>query len=125
MQIAIDFDGTIVKHAYPKVGDPVPSALETIRELRRAGHQIIIFTMRSGSGLQEAREYMISNGIQCYGYNENKSQVHWTSSPKVYAHIYIDDAALGCPLIKKDGERPFVNWEEVRRQLIERGFLEG
>ncbi|EPR67215.1 hypothetical protein [Cyclobacterium qasimii] len=33
--IAIDFDGTIVEHAYPKIGKKMLFAFETIRELEK------------------------------------------------------------------------------------------
>lgn len=29
--IAVDFDGTIVLHAFPEIGEPVPGAIETIK----------------------------------------------------------------------------------------------
>lgn len=40
-----------------------------------------------------------------------------TSSPKVHADLYIDDAALGCPLIYNPdfSDRPYVDWEKVRQ----------
>ena len=49
------------------------------------------------------------------GINEDPDQKEWTQSPKVYANLYIDDAALGCPLIFNPelSDRPFVNWPEV------------
>ncbi len=28
MIIAVDFDGTIVKHKYPEIGEPIPFAIE-------------------------------------------------------------------------------------------------
>ena len=35
--IAIDFDGTIVEHKYPKIGRPVPGALEKMHKWYKAG----------------------------------------------------------------------------------------
>jgi hypothetical protein len=50
---------------------------------------------------------------------ENPTQKEWTSSPKCYAHIYIDDAALGCPLVKgENGERDYVDWTAVEKLLF-------
>ena len=46
--IGIDFDGTIVEHKYPEIGNPVPGALETMKDLIQQGHKIILWTMRSG-----------------------------------------------------------------------------
>jgi len=42
----------------------------------------------------------------------NPTQDRWTDSPKCYANIFIDDAALGCPLIETDG-RSVVDWLKV------------
>lgn len=122
MIIAIDFDGTIVKHKYPHVGEPVPHATDVMRELINAGHKLILYTMRSGITLLEAQSYLQDNNIELYGLNTDPAQVEWTQSPKAYAHIYIDDAALGCPLIKTSA-RPYVDWIRVREILTEKGYL--
>lgn len=77
--------------------------------------------MRSDEKLQEAVEFMKFNGIILYGVNHNPTQDSWTSSPKAYAHFYIDDAAIGCPLIyPKNGDRPYVNWHAVTQILSQR-----
>jgi hydroxymethylpyrimidine pyrophosphatase-like HAD family hydrolase len=119
--VAIDFDGTIVEHRYPDIGEPVPYALETMRAMQSEGYKLILFTMRSGQFLQEAVDYLGAEGIELWGVNTNPAQKHWTDSPKVYAHVYIDDAAFGCPLIEKEDDRPVVDWLEVARhfELIE------
>ena len=52
--IAVDFDGTIVEDAYPRVGKPMPFALETIKMLQADGHRIILWTYRHGKALQDA-----------------------------------------------------------------------
>ena len=75
--------------------------------------------MRSGDELSDAVKWFEKNEISLYGINNNPSQKFWTDSPKVYAHIYIDDAALGCPLIFDHAisSRPFVNWVMVEEIL--------
>ncbi len=114
--IAIDFDGTIVTHKYPEIGAPVAYAIETMISLQQSGHQLILYTMRSDDKLQEAVDYCKSCGVEFWGVNENPDQRHWTRSPKVYAQVYIDDAALGCPLLgEKFKNRPYVDWREVRK----------
>lgn len=115
--IAIDFDGTIVEHKYPAIGAPIKGAIETIKELQARGHKIILWTMRSGKELDEAVAYLQENGITPWSVNQNPEQ-DWSTSPKAYAQIYIDDAALGCPLEKKCFDRPMVYWPAVRKQLI-------
>ena len=141
MVIAIDFDGTCVKHEYPKVGDDI-GAVPVLKRLVRAGHKLILWTMRcdsgvdSGkfhSGLTDAINWFKDNGIKLYGIQRNPTQDVWTKSPKCYAELYIDDAALGCPLsvdvemvgyeeFRQIG-RPYVNWVKVEEMLEEKGIL--
>ena len=124
MYIAVDFDGTCVTNEYPNVGRDI-GAVPVLKKLVDAGHKLILNTMRSGKELADAIRWFIDNNIPLFGINENPTQKSWTASPKVYAHIYIDDAALGCPLIT-DGlvtKKPFVDWEEVEKQLIKMEFI--
>jgi hypothetical protein len=122
MYIAIDFDGTCVTHEYPRVGKDI-GAVPVLKKLTDSGHQLILNTMRSGDELADAIQWFIDNDIPLYGVNENPTQKSWTASPKVYAHLYIDDAALGCPLMFNNAvsNRPFVNWELVD-QYIDRNL---
>lgn len=130
MLIAIDFDGTIVDHRFPDVGDPVPGAIEWMKRFQAAGAQLILWTMRSdkrgdaigplGVGpdhdyLQDAVDYCRASGVTFWSVNGNREQSSWTDSPKAYAHLYIDDAAFGCPLRENPrmGGRPFVDWDVV------------
>jgi hydroxymethylpyrimidine pyrophosphatase-like HAD family hydrolase len=125
----VDFDGTIVTHEYPEVGTPVNAALDVLHELQTAGHAIILLTMRGidvktgRNTLQESVEYLTGNGIKLYGVNENPHQHRWTTSKKVYGHWYIDDAAVGVPLIMPENQRPYVDWIGVRQLLWHRGIL--
>jgi len=122
--IAVDFDGTCVTHDYPAIGKEIGAVL-VLKRLVEAGHQLILNTMRSGVELHQAVEWFKSHEIPLIGINTNPTQHNWTSSPKAYAHLYIDDAALGCPLITESGisQRPFVDWHKVERQLMQLGFL--
>ena len=117
MIIGIDFDGTVVEHDYPRIGAPVPGAIETLRRLIARGHRLVLWTMRCNDRLDEAVAYLEAAGINLWGVNRNPEQ-DWTDSPKAYCNVYIDDAALGCPLRHPAGSRPYVDWEEVARQLL-------
>ena len=117
MIIAVDFDGTCVTHEYPLVGKELPACARTLRALAKAGHQLILYTMRSGGELQDAVAWCEERKIPLWGVNENPEQKTWTTSPKVYAHLYIDDSALGCPLVRPPLDRPFVNWLEIAFRL--------
>ena len=135
MIIAVDFDGTCVTHEFPYVGKEIGAA-EVLKELTDKGHKIILFTMRShpevinqkgiaySDALQDAIDWFKKYDIPLFGVNENPTQKGWTSSPKPYAHIYIDDAALGVPL-KQDSlsERPYVDWDMVKYYLHIKNLL--
>lgn len=119
MYVCVDFDGTIVDHRYPEIGLPVPEALPTLTEAQRRGAKLILHTMRDGEGLAQACDYLEGAGVKLFGVNANPKQRDWTSSPKIYGHCYIDDAALGVPLIKPEGfARPCVDWSRVGPMLI-------
>jgi hypothetical protein len=118
MIIAVDFDGTCTTHEYPAIGRDI-GAETVLKRLSGAGHLLILWTMRSDSYLEDAVQWFKARGIPLYGINNNPTQKEWTNSPKVYAHLYIDDAALGIPLCMPihAEERPFVNWQAVELML--------
>jgi hypothetical protein len=133
MTIAIDFDGTCVTHEFPVVGSDIGAA-PVLRDLVKEGHRLILYTMRSdykgGSYLQDAKDWFKKNGIDLYASQVNPQQKHWTSSPKCYAELYIDDAALGIPLThhvdtaaRTRLDKPYVDWEKVRALLVAKGVL--
>lgn len=139
MIIAIDFDGTCVTHDFPKVGTDI-GAQKVLKRLVENGHQLILWTMRSdvvepkssdgniiaegGKYLTDAIEWFKKNEIPLWGIQTNPEQNTWTHSPKAYAQLYIDDAALGCPLIfPNEIERPFVDWYAVEEMLYYKGLL--
>jgi len=123
--IAVDFDGTVVRHEYPKVGADVPGAVEVLKKLNAAGVKIIVWTMRCGKHLEiDARQWFENRGIEVWSYNSNPEQSGWTESPKCYAQLYVDDAAVGCPLVyPDDGTRPYVDWEAVGDILFQKGWI--
>lgn len=139
MIIGIDFDGTCVTHEFPQIGSEI-GATEVLKKLVAKGHQLILFTMRSdilnptsddynihqqgGIYLTEAVEWFSLRGIPLYGVNTNPRQHTWTTSPKAYCNLYIDDAALGVPLTTAPGVTfPYVDWVKVERILTEKGIL--
>ena len=118
--LAVDFDGTCVDHRYPHVGENAPHCVEVLLNLSRLDYVFILNTMRSGKELQDAVDWFAKYGIPLYGVNHNPDQDSWTTSSKVYAHKYIDDAAIGCPLLTlAKFARPCVDWEAVWRYLGE------
>jgi ABC-type sugar transport system substrate-binding protein len=118
MIIAVDFDGTVVDHRFPDVGPDVPGAVAALRALVAGGHKIILWTMRSGPYLAAAEQWYKDRGIPLFGVNGNPDQASWTTSPKAYAQCYVDDAAVGCPLLDLARfKRPCVDWEAALGML--------
>jgi hypothetical protein len=140
MIIAIDFDGTCVSHEFPNVGKDI-KAVPVLKALIENNHQLILFTMRSdivnptaqdnelhlqsGNYLTDAVNWFKTHNIPLYGIQSNPTQHTWTTSPKAYAQLYIDDAALGCPLSFDPiiSSRPFVDWTAVNQILVANGII--
>ncbi len=98
MTIAVDFDGTIVTHEYPRIGKPIPFAIQTLRRLQEQdGHQLILWTVREGELLQEAVDYCRSRGLEFYAVNANypDERPSESLSRKLSVDVFIDDRNLG------------------------------
>ena len=80
MIIAVDFDGTIVRHRYPKIGEELPFATETLRMLIREGHRLILWTVREGKLLDEAIEWCRDRGVEFYAINRDFPEEDATGS---------------------------------------------
>jgi hypothetical protein len=119
MIIGLDFDGTVVQHDYPEIGDPVPGAVIWLRRWLDAGAHIILWTMRSDRQLEEAVLYLQTHGITLWGINGNPSQKSWTTSPKAHCDLYVDDRAVGVPLAyPPNGGKPHVDWAIVGPHVL-------
>ena len=97
MKIAVDFDGTIVEHKYPAIGEELLFAIETLKELQRRQHLIVLWTFRAGKELDEAVEYCRSRGLEFYAVNKNYPEEVFDDniSRKVNADLFIDDRNFG------------------------------
>lgn len=97
LTIAVDFDGTIVENRYPKIGKPLLFAIETLKKLQEDGHQLILWTYRTGPELKEAVEYCKKQGIHFYAVNNSYPEEKYDSSlsRKIQADFFIDDRNIG------------------------------
>lgn len=137
--VLIDADGTLFTHEFPAIGKDIGAA-PVLRELVSAGHQLILWTMRSdkhdntgysievpeihnGNYLSEAVKWFEDRNIPLYGINTNPSQASWTSSPKAYGTLCIDDINLGARLSKIAHMRPFIDWGQTYNELCDAGVL--
>lgn len=100
MRIAIDFDGTIVEHRYPRIGKEIPFAIATLKQLQTERHLLVLWTVREGKLLDEAVDLCRKRGLEFYAVNANHPEEEVRNdmtSPcrKVVADLYIDDLNVG------------------------------
>lgn len=97
MIIAVDFDGTIVRNAYPAIGKAIPFAIETLKRLQEDRHQLILWTCREGKQLKEAVDYCHDLGLDFYAVNSNfvEETAESRCARKIEADLFIDDRNLG------------------------------
>lgn len=141
MVIYLDFDGTVVEHAYPEIGRVNFGCMEVIKKLQTAGHQIILNTYRvecNNYSLREAIDFFEDS----YRYFKNIDNL---DSIKITEHtfekfnpptwnvkyaiennkpIYIDDIAHNIPLKKSVMVNGFmVDWDCIEKELIEYNLI--
>ena len=108
--IAIDFDGTIVEDAYPKIGKPIIFAFETMKKLQSEGHRLILWTYRSDIKLQEAVDFCKQQGLEFYAINKSYPEEEFDGkiSRKINAAFFVDDRNIG----------GFIGWTAVHKLLL-------
>ncbi len=110
MIIAVDFDGTIVEHRYPRIGKERPFALATLRQLLSDGHYLILWTVREGRLLDEAVEYCRAGGVEFHAVNAGIDEdPDGYSHRKISADLFIDDRNLG----------GLPDWGDIYRMITE------
>lgn len=110
MKIAVDFDGTIVEHRYPDIGEEKLFAFETLLQLQKQGHQLILWTYRAGHHLEQAVEYCKTKGLEFYAVNKSYPEEVFDEtkvSRKIDADMFIDDRNVG----------GFLGWSEIWQLL--------
>ena len=98
MIIAVDFDGTIVEHRYPRIGEEIPFAVDTLKLLQQEKHRLILWSVREGALLDEAVEWCKARGLEFYAVNKDypeEQKGHQGFSRKLKADMFIDDRNLG------------------------------
>jgi len=96
--LAIDFDGTIVTHEYPRIGKEIPFAIDTLIRIQKDFQAcLILWTVREGRELEDAVEYCKSKGLEFYAVNKNYPEEKETDKQprKLKADVFIDDRNLG------------------------------
>ncbi len=118
MTIAVDFDGTIVRHRYPAIGEEIPFAVSTLKMLTEERHRLILWTVREGKLLDDAVEWCRQRGLEFYAINRDfpeediSRNAHFTRKLKV--DLWIDDRNIG----------GLPDWGTIYRIIHERKTLE-
>jgi hypothetical protein len=118
--VCIGFDGTCVTNNYPNVGEDVGADL-WLKAAVGMGAKLILYTMRSQEGLEEAVAWFNNHRVPLWSVNDNPSQESWSASRKVHRHITVDDSGL-CMPVKRHGtrERWVVDWDEAGPFLLKK-----
>lgn len=100
--IAVDFDGTIVEHRYPEIGEERPFATETLRMLIKDHHRLILWSVREGKLLQDAVDWCHERGVdfgQSTGIIRRRSEKRTTIFPARSRQTISSMTAIsvGCP----------------------------
>lgn len=138
MDILLDFDGTVVTHEFPEIGQDI-GAVPVLKRLIDKGHNLILFTMRCNGMkdpshesdehgrdcLREALDWFEKNGIKIKAVNNNPGQEMWTGSRKPHGNLIIDDTCLGAPIRYNPevSERVFIDWDTVALWLEAEGII--
>ncbi|MDI1233937.1 MAG: hypothetical protein PSX81_06635 [bacterium] len=129
----LDFDGTIVEHEYPAIGNCVEGCYTVIAKLQKAGHKIILNSYRSQSKsgkLKNALEHINKKGqgiinpiIEFSKSKVNPFYWNWEIF-MTFGFIFIDDDCLGIPVKNANAieGRQVVDWQAVDRQFEENGI---
>jgi len=107
MIFAVDFDGTICKHEFPKIGQELPGAIQTMSKLQSMGHKIIIWTCREDNFIHNMRNWLMLRGFTPDAVNKNLEELGYARK-KIYADYYFDDRSFPA----------FPGWAEVEKYFI-------
>ena len=93
--IAVDFDGTLCKDNYPRIGYPNIELIEWLKLRQNSGSRIILWTCRCGASLEDAVKWCAIKGLIFDAINDNipgvVAAMNNSNSRKIFADIYIDD----------------------------------
>ena len=79
--IAIDFDGTIVEHRYPEIGEERPFAIDTLKMLINDRHKLILWSVREGQLLDDAINWCRERGVEFYAVNRDYPEETTDNNP--------------------------------------------
>ena len=116
--VAIDFDGTIVKHSkqFPIIGELIEGAVYAISNFKLYNIKTILWTSRTGYELIDAVEFCSAHRIFFDAINSNIPNIPSNRGvPKVVAQFYIDDKSASRSSI---GDLTNEEWLNIERYIV-------
>ena len=95
--IAVDFDGTLCKDAWPEIGEPNGNLIYELKIRKQCGYKIILWTCRTGELLDKAIKWCADRGLIFDAINENVPEAierFGGDCRKIYADVYYDDKSV-------------------------------
>ena len=92
--IAVDFDGTLCENNWPGIGAPNEELIEYLRNRKKDGDKLILWTCRVEDMLQKAVEWCKERNLVFDAVNENLPHIierFGGNTRKIFANMYIDD----------------------------------
>jgi hypothetical protein len=110
--LACDFDGTLFEGSWPDIGDPKNDVIEKVKEFKKHGAEIALWTCREGVSLEEAVKRCDEIGLEFDAVNENvPSQLAYMkkkaeegevfATRKIFADFYLDDKSYNIDFFLK------------------------
>lgn len=94
--IAVDFDGTLCKEAWPDIGEANMPLINFLISWRQDGKKVILWTCRENEMLASAVEWCGHHGLYFDAINCNlreRIEAYHNDSRKIGADYYIDDSS--------------------------------
>jgi hypothetical protein len=123
MKILLDFDGTVVRHKYPHIGEYNEGCREVLQRLHDAGHHIVLNTMRIHGKYENflaAMKYMKENDLVVHeASNSKKTPKAWDVPRSIETGVlFIDDGAVDTPM-----NGFMVDWKKIEEELSAHGII--
>lgn len=125
MDIYLDFDGTVVEHKYPSIGEYNSGAFEVVKKLISAGHNIILNTYRvelSVESFKEAHRYLCQGlGVPDIEFTRTKKHpIEWDFNLfRDLDEIHIDDCGPKHPM---RSDKAMINWKIIDLEFQANGI---
>ena len=110
--LAVDYDGTLFEGSYPEKGDPKTDVIDKVKEFKKYGAELALWTCREGKSLEEAVSRCKEQGLQFDAINGNTpfeleymkkklEEGEVFATRKIFASFYLDDKAYNIDFFLK------------------------